>query len=509
MLFNSYSFIFLFLPIVLIGYHFFYNLKEKYPSQQSLPLYWLAFSSLIFYTIWNPSFTPILLASITGNGCLAYALINRDFSSAQRRWIRNIGVIGNLVFLGYFKYSSFLLENSNAFLGSSFTLYHIILPLGISFYTFQKIALLVDAEKGQVKDFQLNKYLLFVTFFPQLIAGPLVHHKDLMPQMGPEKLKPLSADNLALGLCIFIVGLFKKSVLADTMAPIADMVFNTVSDGTALKASAAWAGALAYTLQLYFDFSGYSDMAIGLAMMFGICLPQNFNSPYQATSIIDFWRRWHMTLSAFLRDYVYIPLGGNKLGKRRRYFNLFLVMLIGALWHGAGWTFVLWGAFHGILLVINHFWRAMRKQSKFFNRSFGIYGQFIGWFITFYAVVHAWVLFRAPNFEAAKNVFKFMYSRHTESSLNFSQILGKISYKIVNSMNAQTVYILLILLILSCLFAPNTYNIFVNRMNNSSVALQVKLNFSMTNGWSWVMALLFVLSVLHLNHVTPFLYFQF
>jgi D-alanyl-lipoteichoic acid acyltransferase DltB (MBOAT superfamily) len=323
-----------------LSFKFLY-LKEKYSGQNSLPIYWLAFSSVVFYTIWNPSFTPILLSSITVNGVLAYALIKKNFSQTQRKWIRNIGVLGNLLFLGYFKYFSFLLENANSIIGTNFTLDHIILPLGISFYTFQKIALLIDAEKGKVEDFQLNKYLLFVTFFPQLIAGPLVHHKDLMPQIGLDKLKTLSIDNVTIGLCIFVIGLFKKTVIADTMSPIADMVFNTVSEGTMISAYAAWVGAISYTIQLYFDFSGYSDMAIGLAMMFGIQLPQNFNSPYKSASIIDFWRRWHMTLSSFLRDYVYIPLGGNKSGEKRRYINLFLVMLIGGLWHGAGWTFVL------------------------------------------------------------------------------------------------------------------------------------------------------------------------
>lgn len=244
MLFNSYSFIFLFLPIVLLGYKLTFHLKERCSGQNSLPIYWLAFSSLVFYTVWNPSFTPILLSSITVNGVFAYALIKKNFSQTQRKRIRNIGVLGNLLFLGYFKYSSFLIENANSIIGTKFTLDHIILPLGISFYTFQKIALLIDAEKNEVKDFQLNKYLLFVTFFPQLIAGPLVHHKDLMPQIGPDKLKPLSIDNVTIGLCIFIIGLFKKTVIADTMSPIADMVFNTVSEGTMISAYAAWVGAI-------------------------------------------------------------------------------------------------------------------------------------------------------------------------------------------------------------------------------------------------------------------------
>ncbi len=509
MLFNSYSFIFLFLPIVLLGYKLAFHLKERYSGQNSLPIYWLAFSSVVFYTIWNPSFTPILLTSIFVNGCFAYALIKRDFSENQKRWIRNVGVLLNLLFLCYFKYYSFFLENANNLCGSNFTLHHIILPLGISFYTFQKIALLVDAEKGLIKDFQFNKYILFVTFFPQLIAGPLVHHKYLMPQIGPEKLKTLSIDNISMGLCIFIIGLFKKTVIADTMSPISDMVFNTISEGTMISVYAAWVGSISYTIQLYFDFSGYSDMAIGLAMMFGIQLPQNFNSPYKSASIIDFWRRWHMTLSAFLRDYVYIPLGGNKSGENRRYLNLFLVMLIGGLWHGAGWTFVLWGGLHGFLLVINHLWRKMRKKHVYLNQSFGIGGYLIAWALTFFSVVNSWVLFRSSGFESAKNVFKCMYTKCVISELGLENILQRINYMIVQQMNPKFVMLLILFILAGTLLLPNTYSLFLKKEKKDIPAPQIDLTFSMTNRWAWTIAILFMLSILHLNHVTPFLYFQF
>ncbi|HUD52550.1 MBOAT family O-acyltransferase, partial [Parvibaculum sp.] len=280
-------------------------------------------------------------------------------------------------------------------------LQHIVLPLAISFFTFQKIAYLVDAGRGHVEKHSFLEYCFFVMFFPQLIAGPIVHHHEIFSQTKRSRSFAFDRMNIAIGLTIFFIGLFKKVVLADNLAPLASSVFADAGAGHDIVFLRAWEGMLAYTFQLYFDFSGYSDMAIGAARIFGIKLPLNFHSPYQATSIVDFWRRWHMTLSRFLRDYLYIALGGNRRGRARRYVNLFLTMAIGGLWHGAAWTFVFWGAMHGAMLILNHAWRAVWTKPLNTWWSHGIARS-----ITFLAVALAWVFFRAPSIDAAFAIYK-------------------------------------------------------------------------------------------------------
>jgi alginate O-acetyltransferase complex protein AlgI len=317
------------------------------------------------------------------------------------------GIAANLGLLGYYKYANFFVANLNALFGSSLVLETIILPLAISFFTFQQIAYLVDAYRGETHEYSFLHYALFVVFFPQLIAGPIVHHHEILPQFARSTLYRLKAEHLAVGLTIFALGLFKKVVLADGVAIYATPVFDAAQAGTALTFFEAWGGALAYTFQLYFDFSGYSDMAIGLARMFGVRLPLNFNSPYQSTSIIDFWRRWHITLSRFLRDYLYIPLGGSRKGEARRLTNLLITMLLGGLWHGAGWTFVLWGGLHGFYLVVNHAWRQRRTRRGHTQSS--RLGRFFGWLLTMLAVVIAWVPFRAEGMTATQNMLGAMF----------------------------------------------------------------------------------------------------
>ena len=283
-----------------------------------------------------------------------------------------------------------------------------MLPLGISFFTFQKIAYLVDAYRGEVRAGGFLSFALFVTFFPQLIAGPIVHHSEVIPQFGQKSTYRPNLDNLSMGIGIFVLGLAKKTVLADSIATYATPVFRAAQAGADPTLFEAWGGALAYTFQLYFDFSGYSDMAIGLALMFNIRLPINFNSPYKATNIIDFWRRWHITLSRFLRDYLYIPLGGNRHGVARRYANLMLTMLLGGLWHGAGWTFIVWGGLHGIFLVINHFWHALGVGSATTSGARPGSDGSAARTITFLAVMVAWVFFRAEDFDAATRILAGM-----------------------------------------------------------------------------------------------------
>src|ERR1700682_749588 len=345
MLFNSYLFIFLFLPLALIGYFALGRLGHL------APVIWLALASLVFYSVSNGQFVLLLLASVAFNYCIGLLLIAQPLRAIPRFAVLTIGVAGDLLVLGYFKYAGFLAANLNAIFSTGFTV-NILLPVGISFYTFTQIAFLVDAYRGNVARYRLPHYALFVTYFPHLIAGPILHHKDMIPQFERAAAKRPDAHLILCGLIMFAIDLFYKTCLADGIQPLVSLAFGP----NAPSFDQAWIGALAYTFQLYFDFSGYSDMAIGISLMFGIFLPLNFNSPYKAQNIIDFWRRWHMTLSQFLRDYLYIPLGGNRRGPVLRYVNLMITMALGGLWHGAAWTFVIWGVLHGLYLCINHAW---------------------------------------------------------------------------------------------------------------------------------------------------------
>ncbi|MEW6492203.1 MAG: MBOAT family protein [Cyanobacteriota bacterium] len=403
MLFNSWQFISLFLPITVA---IFFGVGRL--GKQKLAIIWLIAASLFFYGWWNSGYLSLLIFSILFNYAVGYILSQPLAIPLSKKWILTLGIAINLVLIGYFKYANFFVSTVNDLLGTSFNFYKIILPLGISFFTFQQIAYLIDAYRGETKEYSFLNYCLFVSFFPQLIAGPIVHHKEVIPQFDHKSTYRFDSENLAVGMTIFLIGLCKKVLLADTIALYATPVFVAAGDGVPLTFYEAWSGALAYSLQLYFDFSGYSDMAIGAARMFGIKLPLNFDSPYKAVSIIDFWRRWHITLSNFLRDYLYIPLGGNRQGKLRRYTNIIITMLLGGLWHGAGWTFVFWGGLHGIYLCINHLWRDLwRSLGRDLNAS-PWWSRVLGCLVTFLAVVIAWVFFRAENMEAAIALFKTM-----------------------------------------------------------------------------------------------------
>ncbi|MCA1502085.1 MBOAT family protein [Bradyrhizobium sp. NBAIM14] len=394
MLFNSYAFILLFLPVVLAGY---FRLGRR---SNLAPVVWLALASITFYAIGSWQFVALLLLSIAFNYGVGHLLIVAELTHPQRKAALAVGLVGDLLMLGIFKYAGFVAENVNALLGTHVAL-HILLPVGISFYTFTQIAFLVDAYRGQVAAYALPHYALFVTYFPHLIAGPILHHKDMIPQFEHEDTKRPDGHLMLCGVIIFAIGLFKKTCLADGIQPLVALAFEARSPSF----DQAWLGALAYTFQLYFDFSGYSDMAIGISLLFGIFLPVNFNSPYKATSIVEFWRRWHMTLSQFLRDYLYIPLGGNRRGRVLRYVNLMITMLLGGLWHGAAWTFVIWGALHGAYLCVNHAFNALVPNGPpLIARPARIAGAVL----TFLAVVIAWVFFRAESVAWALRVLHAM-----------------------------------------------------------------------------------------------------
>lgn len=406
MLFNSPEFILYFLPCVLIGFFLIGSIGHHRSA-----ITWLVAASLFFYGWWNPFYLFIILASIFFNYAIGAALSSPEVRN--RRMLLGFGIAANLAALGYFKYAGFLVSTINDVFAAGIYLDAVVLPLAISFFTFQQITYLVDAYRGKTKEYSLLHYLLFVTFFPQLIAGPIVHHREMIPQFSLDSIYRIQwSSGFGSGAAVFLIGLFKKVVIADGVAAYATPVFDAAESGVPITFFEAWAAALSYTFQLYFDFSGYSDMAIGLALMFNIRLPLNFASPYKAANIIEFWRRWHMTLSGFLRDYIYIPLGGNRRGRPRRYANLMTTMLLGGLWHGAGWTFVVWGGLHGFYLVVNHAWHALRRKVGWYSGGPRFATQAISWTLTFLAVVVAWVVFRAETFGGAQNILSGMVGRH-------------------------------------------------------------------------------------------------
>ena len=393
MLFNSYEFIFAFLPLSFFIYFFLLE-KRLVTGAKGF----LVFASLFFYSWWNIAYLPLILSSMLFNYVVGNSL-NENFKKVRihKKYLLTFGIVSNLTLLGYFKYTDFFLENFNLAFDGSVPLLHLALPLAISFFTFQQIAYLVDSYRGETAEYDFLNYALFVTFFPQLIAGPIVHHAEMMPQFASKWNLVKNYKNIATGLFIFSIGLFKKVVIADTFAKWATAGFDHAE---VLNLIEAWATSLSYTFQLYFDFSGYTDMAIGAALLFNIKLPINFNSPYKALDIQDFWRRWHITLSRFLRDYIYIPLGGNRKGSFRTYTNLLATFILGGIWHGAGWTFVFWGFLHGMALVIHRGWKALG-----FNMP-----KVLAWFITFNFINIAWVFFRAKEWEDALKVLNGMFS---------------------------------------------------------------------------------------------------
>ncbi|MGO4380689.1 MBOAT family protein [Pseudoduganella sp. RAF19] len=395
MLFNSFSFLLCFLPVTLIVY---FLAARRAPD---LAIAWLALASLFFYGWWDVRYVPLLLASVLVNYGSSLCIRHRQ-GRARQLWL-TAAVTFNLLLLGYYKYADFFLSSYAGLTGQPLAALHVVLPIGISFFTFTQIAFLVDTARGLVSESRFLHFLLFVTYFPHLIAGPVLHHKEMMPQFADARNGIPCAANFSVGLSIFFIGLAKKVLIADSLAPHANALFTQLDAPTFLV---AWGGVLAYAFQLYFDFSGYSDMAIGLSRLFGVRLPLNFNSPYKATNIIDFWRRWHMTLSRFLRDYLYLPLGGNRRGPIRRFANLMITMLLGGLWHGAGWTFVLWGALHGVYLVINHAWLALATRIGWPLRS--TWWRYSAGVLTFAAVCVAWVFFRAPDLNGALRIVSGM-----------------------------------------------------------------------------------------------------
>lgn len=502
MLFNSRIFLFIFLPVTLI---LFWMINSRLGTKDSVTF--LSFASLAFYGYWNPPYVLLIVASIALNFALGRL---QGKAGGGSRTLLVAGIALNLGVLCYFKYFSFAASTLQDLVGVSWTISAILLPLAISFFTFTQIAYLVDVYRGIGRSYDFREYCFFVLFFPHLIAGPIVRHYEIIPQIENGRM-PFRLEALAAGLTMFTLGLAKKVLLADTVASTASWIFASAHAGNQLSFSLSWVGALAYTCQIYFDFSGYSDMALGLGLMFGIKLPLNFDSPYMSASIVEFWRRWHISLSRFLKDYLYIPLGGSRAGKPRKYFNLMTTMLLGGLWHGAGWTFVIWGGLHGLYLVINHGWSA-------FTRGAGWADSWIArcfyHAITFLAVVVAWVLFRAESLPAAMTMLRGMVGLNgVMLPATFQPIIGKVvpSWVVFGSTPVSS----WILLALACMLviafiAPNTQEI----MRRAEPALEsvhsnTWLAWSLKPAWAFGVGILLALVLGSLGRVSEFLYFQF
>jgi len=534
MLFNSYEFILLFLPVTFLGFYFVSNLKVK-----RFKVAWLVAASLFFYGWWNPPYLSLLLISIGVNYIIGQALntAHANNHESKGKILLVFGVIFNLALIGYYKYFNFFVDNLNTLAGTTFNIAQIILPLGISFYTFQQISYLVDSLEGETKAYRFLDYCLFVSFFPQLIAGPIVSHQEVMPQFEKQGKVGISHENFAIGLTIFSVGLFKKVILADQIALYSTPVFDAATQGIDLTVAEAWMGALAYTMQIYFDFSGYSDMAIGAARLFGIQLPINFNSPYKAINIIEFWGRWHITLTRFLTRYLYNPIALNISRSRIRRgkslikrgigsFGAFIeiialptivTMFLAGLWHGAGWQYIIFGFLHGFYLTTNHGWHMFLRSKGYDLKNLNWLEKRIGQMITFVAVVVAMVFFRAYDVSNAMAVLKAMVGSNGFSLADGALFSNQLF------IDPKIGLIRLIILMVIIFYLPNT--------QQWMAKYQPALNFDATSDqqnqprwlkniweslrwqpnllWAGLTSTIAVVAFLGLSQVSEFIYFQF
>jgi alginate O-acetyltransferase complex protein AlgI len=483
MVFGSFSFIFLFLPVTVAGFFIICRKNKR------LATGWLILASLFFYGWWDYRFLPILLASILFNYSMFGRIICAD-QPTRKRWL-TLAVIINLTALCYFKYSNFFILSINDLAGGNIPLLNIILPIGISFFTFTQISFLVDAYYDKVKSANFIDYVLFTSYFPYIVSGPILHHKEMLPQFADTARYGISANNVAAGIAIFVFGLAKKLLIADNLASVVDPVFASHNP----QLIQAWLGLLAYSFQLYFDFSGYSDMAIGVSRIIGFQLPINFNSPYKADNISDFWQRWHISLSRFLRNYLYIPLGGNRHGSLKRYRNLMLTMLLGGLWHGASWTFVIWGGLHGFYLCVQHGWQFLMAKKA--NPPSPVSG-YASRVLTFFAVMIAWCFFRAANVASAMDVLAGMAGMNGVSLVFAANPVGY-------AMLAAGAFI--------AFYLPNTNEIFLYfdswYAKSSSSFSHFRMRWTPGLRWGIATGLIFALCILSMDRTSDFIYAQF
>lgn len=489
MLFNSYEFILVFLPIAFVGYYFFNSIK-KYTIAKT----YLLIMSLYFYSYFNKKYLIIILLSILFNYIVSaiFSNVNWKEHTYSKKILLIIAILCNLGSIFYFKYYDFFILNINSILNTNFSLLHLVLPLGISFFTFQQISFIVDSYKEEI-NYNFIDYALFVTFFPQLIAGPIVTHKEIMPQFSSLENKRINYDNLSRGLTAFTFGLSKKVIIADFCGNIVNLGFDNLS---ALNMPSAILVVFSYTMQIYFDFSGYCDMATGIGYMFNIIMPINFNSPYKALTILDFWKRWHMTLTRFLTWYIYIPLGGNRKGVIRTCINVLIVYLVSGLWHGANWTFIFWGTLHGVACVVE---RLFKKKISNLHPA-------LSWIITFTFINLTWIYFRSPSIGEANQLLKNI----------FSLDLGPINEKLIALYNLSSIQIINKFLIpyLGVCITPLMFAIVFNIVLLISV-----LGFKNTNEkiiifkpnirTAIMIITLNIMSIISFSNVSTFLYFNF
>jgi alginate O-acetyltransferase complex protein AlgI len=523
MLFNSHYFIILFLPLAVTS-----TFILGASGHKRLAIGFLILASSFFYSLGSGSSLLLLAGSLIAN----YAL-GKEISRTKSFATLWLGVLLNIIILGYFKYQNFFENILVETVGLGSVSGSLIFPLAISFFTLQQISFLVDVQRDRAQINDFLSYCLFVTFFPQLIAGPIFRYQQFTSQITKEFLDKFDNTNLAIGITIFSLGLFKKTVLADGIGPYSNEVFNSVAAGESVAFFQAWGGSLAYTFQIYFDFSAYSDMAVGLGRIFGIKIPVNFYSPYKATNIIDFWRRWHITLSSFLRDYIYIPLGGNRAGHIKQYRNIMCAMILAGVWHGSHWTYVAWGGLHGAYLVINHLWQTIVISKNEVMASQSEWGIFLSRSLTFFAVVIAWVLFRAENMHVACEIYKGMIGLNGVSiPLPLANLLGGLedhlqSWGVVFSLDGKRLfvrtYMWVIISMITVWLSPNIYQFMHNfdptfKQPFKSIMGEPSKKYGLTNNilswspskfWAISVSLILVVAIMAITSIEEFIYFKF
>ena len=513
MLFNSVEYLFFFLPITVLVF----LILARAPSTER-QITWLVLASLFFYASWKPEYLLLIISSVVINFLLGKQLA-RPGSGKALPWL-TLGVCFNLGLLGYFKYTGFFLDGLNAIGLWLIPVPEITLPLAVSFFTFQQIAYLVDVSRRDCEEYQFRHYTLFVLFFPQLIAGPIVHHKEMMPQFSTMRPRANIPTDFAVGITFIAAGLFKKVVMADSLAQIADPLFSAATASDQLNTIDALLAGFAFSFQVYFDFSGYSDIAIGSARLFGIRLPENFRSPYKSRSVIEVWQRWHMTLSRFLRDYLYFSLGGNRLGAFKRYRNLVITMVLGGLWHGAAWTFVLWGALHGLFLCLNHTWRAFTYRAGLEKLCQTALLQPMFVLITFTAWTIAVIVFRAEDVPSSWIIIQSAFV-----DINFSQPLilqetfnngllqRLLTFVGVPVVTYSEVSIVMLAAALICWALPNTQELMIKYdpviIADNAPIKPAGMSWQPTFFYAVITALLLAASLMSMSSITRFIYFQF
>lgn len=492
MLFNSFIFIFLFLPVTLTGWYVLNKLKSDI-----IPKVFLIIMSLVFYAYFNIKYLPIIVISIIVNYCI-YLILRKSKKQILRKAVFIFGLVLNIGILFYYKYLGFFTENINLLFKTDFNVIKLLLPLGISFFTFQQLSFVIDSYKKEIPDYSILDYSLFVCFFPQLIAGPIVLHNEIIPQFADTQNKKLNFENLSRGVYAFVLGLAKKVLIADTLGNLVNLGYESIGK---LNSTSAVAVMLAYTLQIYFDFSGYCDMATGIGYMFNIKLPVNFNSPYRALDMEDFWKRWHITLTRFLTRNLYIPLGGNRKGKFRTYLNQFIVFVVSGIWHGANWTFIFWGAINGIAVIISKLTAGKTKKLK--SKA-----PFLFWIVTFIFINFAWIYFRADSISDANHIiatiFSFNFGKIKPELLNSVltseyAFVGRIIEKVMPSLSSIYGYLVL--------FTLTAFGIFAGtKLKNTNEQLSV---FKPDLKHMLCVIVLGFWSVISLSGVSTFLYFNF